>query len=242
MSSRSASISNIFCGPRGGRLPVWLGVRRRGTWAAATATSVGMRKPGGATSAFWPTTVASRFCPGWRCRTWPRTFSAASPSGCRRTGSASMGTPSIFWRPLWIRNGFAGPVTGRLTGADAAVVGGVHVADFEAGALAGQTAGTERRETPLVRDLRQRIGLIHELRELAGTEEFADGRHNGLGVHQVVRHGRGHFLVDGHLLFDGALHAHQADAELVFQQFAHGAHAAVAQVIDIVDRADALAQ
>src|ERR1039457_6453837 len=131
---------------------------------------------------------------------------------------------------------------GRLDGADAAVVGGVHVADFEAGALAGQTAGTERRETPLVRDLRQRIGLIHELRELAGTEEIADGRHNGLGVHQVVRHGRGHFLVDGHLLFDGALHAHQADAELVFQQFAHGAHAAVAQVIDIVDRADALAQ
>jgi hypothetical protein len=101
---------------QGGRLPVWLGVRRRGTWAAATATSAGMQKPGGATSVFWPTTVASRFCPGWRCRTWPRTFSAASPSGCRRTGSASMGTPSIFWRPLWIRNGFAGPVTGRRTG------------------------------------------------------------------------------------------------------------------------------
>src|ERR1039458_3938976 len=58
MSSRSASISNIFCGPRGGRLPVWLGVRRPGTWAAATATSAGMRKPGGATSVFWPT---SRF-------------------------------------------------------------------------------------------------------------------------------------------------------------------------------------
>jgi hypothetical protein len=93
-----------------------------------------------------------------------------------------------------------------------------------------------------VGDLRQRIGLIHELRELAGSEEFADGRHHRLGVHQVVRHGRRHFLVHRHLFFDGALHAHQADAELVFEQFAHRAHAAVAQVIDIVHRADALAQ
>ena len=118
----------------------------------------------------------------------------------------------------------------------------MHVADFESGALARQTARSESRETPFMRDLRERIGLIHELRELARSEEFADGGHHGLGVYQVVRHGRRHFLVDRHLLFDGALHAHQADAELVFEQFAHGAHAAVAQVIDIVHRADAFAQ
>ena len=40
----------------------------------------------------------------------------------------------------------------RLDRADAAVVRAVHVAHFEAGALAGQTAGPEGRETPLVRD------------------------------------------------------------------------------------------
>ena len=40
----------------------------------------------------------------------------------------------------------------RLDRADAAVVRGVNVAHFEAGALAGQTAGPERRETTLVRD------------------------------------------------------------------------------------------
>ena len=34
----------------------------------------------------------------------------------------------------------------------------------------------------------------------------------------------------------------EADAELVFQQFADGADAAVAEVIDVIDRADALAQ
>ena len=93
-----------------------------------------------------------------------------------------------------------------------------------------------------MRDLGERIGLIHELRKLARSEEFADRGHDRLGVHQVVRHGRRHFLVDRHLFFDGALHAHQADAELVFEQFAHRAHAAVAEVIDVVHRADTAAQ
>ena len=118
----------------------------------------------------------------------------------------------------------------------------MHVADFESGAFARKTAWSKRRQPALVSNLRQRIGLIHELRELAGPEKFADGRHHRLGVHQVVRHGRRHFLVDRHLFLDGALHAHQADAELVFEQFAHRAHAAVAQVIDIVHRADSAAQ
>ena len=55
----------------------------------------------------------------------------------------------------------------RLDRADAAVVGRVHVAHFEAGTLAGQTARPKRRETTLVRDLGERVGLVHELRELA---------------------------------------------------------------------------
>ena len=54
----------------------------------------------------------------------------------------------------------------RLDRADAAVVRGVNVADFEARALARQTAGPERRETTLVRDFGERVRLVHELREL----------------------------------------------------------------------------
>ena len=50
--------------------------------------------------------------------------------------------------------------------ADAAVVGRVHVAHLEAGALARQAAGPERREPPLVRDLGERVRLVHELRQL----------------------------------------------------------------------------
>ncbi len=130
----------------------------------------------------------------------------------------------------------------RLNRADTAVVRRVNVADFESRALTRQTARPKGRQTALVRDLRQRVGLVHELRQLRRSEELADGSHDRLGVHQVVRHGRRHFLVHAHLFLDGAFHADQADAELVLQQFADRAHAAVAQVIDVVHRADVLAQ
>ena len=130
----------------------------------------------------------------------------------------------------------------RLDRADAAVVRRVHVAHFKSGALARQAARSKSRETPLVRDLRQRIGLIHELRQLRRSEELADRRHHRLGVDQVVRHRRRKLLIHAHLFLDGALHAHQADAELVLHQLAHRAHAAVAKVIDVVHHADVLAQ
>ncbi len=52
----------------------------------------------------------------------------------------------------------------RLDRAYAAVVGRMHVADFEAGTLAGQTARAEGRNTALVGDFGQRVGLVHELR------------------------------------------------------------------------------
>jgi hypothetical protein len=66
----------------------------------------------------------------------------------------------------------------------------VHVADLEAGALAGQTARPERRQATLVRDLGQRVGLVHELRQLRAAEELLDHRRDRLGVDQVVRHQR----------------------------------------------------
>ena len=43
-----------------------------------------------------------------------------------------------------------------------------------------------------------------------------------------------HLLMDRHLLLDRALHSHEAEPELVLQQFAHGADAAVAEVVDVV--------
>ncbi len=129
----------------------------------------------------------------------------------------------------------------RLDRADAAVVGRMHVAHFEAGALARQAARSQRRDAPLMRDLGQRIGLVHELRQLARAEELLDRRRDRLGVDQVVRHQVLGFRLRQALL-DGALDAHQAGAELVFGQLAHRAHAPVAEMVDVVDLAAAVAQ
>ncbi len=118
----------------------------------------------------------------------------------------------------------------------------MHVAHLEARALAREAAGTERREPPLVRDFRQRIRLVHELRQLRRPEELANRGHDRLRVDQVVRHGRRHFLVDGHLFLDRPLHADQPDAELVLEQLADRPHAAVAEVVDVVDERRVLAQ
>ncbi len=130
---------------------------------------------------------------------------------------------------------------GRLDRADAAVVRGVHVAHLEAGALARQAARPERREAALMGDFGQRIGLIHELRKLRGAEELAHRRGRRLGVDQVLRHD-GVDFDRRHALLDRALHAQQADAILIFHQFADRAHAAVAQMIDVVDFAAPVAQ
>src|SRR6266849_2108987 len=130
----------------------------------------------------------------------------------------------------------------RFNRANTAVVGWVNVAHFESRAFTGKTAWSKSRKTPLVRNFAQRIGLVHELAQLRTAEELANRGHNRLGVDEVVRHCGRHFLVHAHLFFDGAFHANQADAELVFQQFAHCANAAVTQVVDVIHYANALAQ
>ncbi len=129
----------------------------------------------------------------------------------------------------------------RFDRADAAVVRRMHVAHLEAGALAGQTARSKRRETTLVGDLRQRVGLVHELRELRGAEELTHGGGRRLGVDQVLRHDR--VDVDrGHALLDRALHTQEADPVLVLHELADRAHTAVAEMVDVVDLALAVAQ
>ena len=123
----------------------------------------------------------------------------------------------------------------RLDRADAAVVGRVHVAHLESGALAAQTARPEGGQPPLVRQLGQRVGLVHELRELRRPEELLDHRRHRLGVDQVVRHQVGD-VGDRHPLLDRPLHPRETDPELVLQQLADRAHAAVAEMVDVVGR------
>ena len=94
----------------------------------------------------------------------------------------------------------------RLDRAHAAVVARVHVSDLEAGALTRQTTGAERREAALVREPRERVRLVHELRQLRGAEELLDRRDHGPDVDQRLRRDRLDVL-GRHALAHDPLHA-----------------------------------
>src|SRR6185503_466633 len=121
-----------------------------------------------------------------------------------------------------------------------AIVRGVHVAHFEAGTLAREPTGPERREAALVRHLAERVRLIHELRELARPEVLLHDGADRLRVDEIVRHERVDLLRDAHALLDRARHAHESDAVLILHQLADGTDATVAEMIDVVDRTAAV--
>ena len=120
-----------------------------------------------------------------------------------------------------------------LDRADAPIVGVVDVAHVETGALPRQSARAKRGEPALVRQLRERIGLVHELRELRAAEELAHRGHHRADVDERTRR-RLLLVEDRHALLHHALHAEQAHPELVLDQLAHRADAPVAQVVDVV--------
>ena len=122
----------------------------------------------------------------------------------------------------------------RLDRANAAVVRNMHVADFEASPLAVQTAGAQCRQTPFVREHRQRIRLVDHLRKFAAAEEIFDCRRNAFGIDQRSRRHVGHVL-QAHPLLHGAAQLEEALAQFVGGQFVDRAQAAVAQVVDVVD-------
>src|SRR4029079_12595036 len=93
--------------------------------------------------------------------------------------------------------------------------------------------GAQRGQASLARQLGQRVGLVHELAELAATEELLHRRHDRADVDEGVR-GRLVELLDGHALADDALHAQEADPERVLDQLAIGPGAAVDEGVDVV--------
>ena len=132
---------------------------------------------------------------------------------------------------------------GRLDRANATVVRRMNVADFETGTFAIETAWPERRKSTLVRDLRERVDLIHELGELGTREEIADDGRQRLRVDQLLRGDRVNALViHRHALTHETLGAAEADAALIGEQLADGADATGTQVIDVIDDAHAALQ
>jgi len=109
----------------------------------------------------------------------------------------------------------------------------VYVTDIEASALAAQTARAEGREGALVAQFCQRVGLIHELGELAGAEELTHGGNHRADVNEADR-GEIFLVTNGHALFNDAFHTAQANAQFILNQFANSLNAAVAEVINII--------
>ncbi len=122
----------------------------------------------------------------------------------------------------------------RLDRAHPPVLGVVHVADLEPRAFPREAARPQSREPPLVRELGQRVGLVHELRELGRPEERLDDRAHGPGVDQVVERDLLWVRVDAHPLLDQPRHAREAHGELVRDELPHAADAPVAKVVDVV--------
>ncbi len=83
--------------------------------------------------------------------------------------------------------------------------------------------------------LRQRIDLIHELRQLAAAEEITNHRRKCLRIDQLIRsHVIRCLIKDRHALLHQALCAGQTDAALIGQQLTHRSHTAAAQMIDVI--------
>ena len=108
------------------------------------------------------------------------------------------------------------------------------VTDLEAGTLTRKTAGTESRDTTLMCDFGQRVGLVHKLAELVGAEERVDDRRKSLGVDKVNSL---EILVVAHIhtLTDSAGHTCQTDTELGRQLLTHSFYTAVTQVVNVIN-------
>ena len=117
----------------------------------------------------------------------------------------------------------------RLDRADTTVVRGVNVADFETGAFAVQTARAERGETAFVRQHRQRVRLVDDLRQFAATKEVVDRRRN---VFRVDDGARRFFVAE--TVLRGATQLQEAFANFFAGEFVDRAKTTVPQVVDVV--------
>ena len=126
---------------------------------------------------------------------------------------------------------------GAFRGLDRAhpsVVRGVNVTNLEPGALARKAARAECREAASVSKTRQRIGLVHELAQLAGSEEFLDRSNHRTDIDQALWRD-GLRILSRHPLPNHPLQAGEPYPDLVLNQLADRTHPAVGEVVDIVD-------
>ena len=117
----------------------------------------------------------------------------------------------------------------------------VNVSNFEACSFSGQAAGAQCGQTSLMCQFTQRVVLVHELRQLGGTEEFLDSSCYRTYVDQSLRCYHSQILCC-HSFTNYSFHSGQTDTELVLKQFPYGTDTSVAQMVDVVHVAVAVIQ
>ena len=93
-----------------------------------------------------------------------------------------------------------------------------------------------------MRQLGQRVGLVHKLRQLRRAKErLNDGRDRPC-VHEIVQRNLLRVGIDRHALLDQSRHTRQTHGELVRDQFTDRADAAITQLIDVIHIATAFVE
>ena len=124
----------------------------------------------------------------------------------------------------------------RLNGADAPVVRSVDIPHIKARPLPRQPAPTQGRKTPLVRQLGQRVGLIHKLRQLVPPEKLPDGAGYRPHINQLVRYGILRLFQPRHPILHHPVHPQQPHPNLIPDQLAGHPHPPVPQMVNVVPR------
>ncbi|CAB4878286.1 unannotated protein [freshwater metagenome] len=80
---------------------------------------------------------------------------------------------------------------------------------------------------------RKRVGLVHELGQLTGTEELLDRSNHGANVDQSLRR-NGLNILGGHPFTNNALHTRKTGTDLILDQFANGTKATITKVVNVI--------
>ena len=113
------------------------------------------------------------------------------------------------------------------------IMGIVNVSNLKTGSVSGQTAWSQCGETTFMRQLGQRVILVHKLGQLRTSEEFFNCRCHRFNINQRLWRNALQVL-SCHSLANHTFHTGKADTVLVLQKFTNGTDTAIAQMVNIV--------
>ena len=123
--------------------------------------------------------------------------------------------------------------------AHTSIMGVMYVADFEPRTFTGKTARSQSGKTTLMRELCQRVRLVHELGQLGAAEEFLDSSYDWADIDERL-YTHLILVLGSHSLANHPFHTGETDTELVLQELTDAADATIAQMVDVITLAIAL--